>query len=362
MNALLNENESENEPLVAAVERLFSDISGAAVAEQSPSQESAWSQVEEVGIASVLVPESAGGFGGSWRDACSVLRRAGRHGIALPIADTLMVRGLLARAGAHVPPGAASLADSADVSLSRVAPNEAWQMSGFLHAVPWGASVDHVLVATSDGKKSVFALVATAAGTVAKGGTNLAGERRDELYFDRAPLVAVVSADTAPADLRGIGALMRVAQIAGALECITDLTIQHTSQRTQFGRTLTQFQVIQHQLAQLAEESAAVGCAALAAFHAADMGDATFEAAAAKLRANRAIGTATSVAHQLHGAIGITREHALPRVTQRLWSWRSEFGNDRCWALRLGASVVERGADALWSTLTERGDRIQKEA
>ena len=78
------------------------------------------------------------------------------------------------------------------------------------------------------------------------------------------------------------------------------------------------------------------------------------EIAAAKLRANQAIGSATAIAHQVHGAIGFTREYALRGATQRLWSWRSEFGNDRYWSDRLGRAVIERGADAFWDDLTGR--------
>jgi len=54
----------------------------------------------------------------------------------------------------------------------------------------------------------------------------------------------------------------------------------------------------------------------------------------------------------MHGAIGFTREHALHHFTQRLWAWRSEFGNDRYWAGRLGREVARAGAQALWPRIT----------
>jgi alkylation response protein AidB-like acyl-CoA dehydrogenase len=126
----------------------------------------------------------------------------------------------------------------------------------------------------------------------------------------------------------------------------------------QFGKPIGKFQALQQNLAVFAEEAAAANCAGQAAFAAADKydGDAGFETAAAKLRANMAIGIGTSVAHQLHGAIGFTREYHLHPLTRRLWSWRSEFGNDRLWSQRLGEQVVAAGADAFWPKLTERSD------
>ena len=92
------------------------------------------------------------------------------------------------------------------------------------------------------------------------------------------------------------------------------------------------------------------------AFRAATIGDASFEIAAAKLRANLAIDACTAIAHQVHGAIGFTHEYDLRHFTQRLWSWRSEFGNDRHWSALLGNAVIMRGADAFWADLTQRGD------
>jgi acyl-CoA dehydrogenase len=114
--------------------------------------------------------------------------------------------------------------------------------------------------------------------------------------------------------------------------------------------------VVQQKLAVFGSEVAAVGCAARAAFRSATLGEAAFEIAAAKLRANLAIDAGTAIAHQVHGAIGFTHEYALRHFTQRLWSWRSEFGNDRHWSETLGRAVIARGVDAFWADLTERGD------
>ena len=113
---------------------------------------------------------------------------------------------------------------------------------------------------------------------------------------------------------------------------------------------------MQQQLAVFSCEVAAVGYSSRAAFGAATIGDAAFEIAAAKLRANIAIDSCTAIAHQVHGAIGFTHEHDLRHFTQRLWSWRSEFGNDRHWSAQLGSAVIARGADAFWADLTRRGD------
>lgn len=153
------------------------------------------------------------------------------------------------------------------------------------------------------------------------------------------------------------GAFARTAQIAGALDAALERTVEYANERQQFGRPLGKFQAVQQSLATFACEAAAANSAAVGAAQALDRDDAKdagFEIAAAKLRANRAAGTGTALAHQVHGAIGFTQEYPLHHLTRRMWTWRSEFGNDAYWARELGKSVIARGAENFWPDLTAR--------
>ena len=168
--------------------------------------------------------------------------------------------------------------------------------------------------------------------------------------------IVATQADEGSEGYQHLGAFMRTAQIAGALDAALALAVGYVNERLQFGRPLGKFQAVQQSLASFACEAAAANCAAMGAAQALDRGDAGFEIAAAKLRANRAVGIGTTVAHQVHGAIGFTQEYALHEITRRLWQWRSDFGNDAFWSEKLGESVIERGADAFWPDLTARTD------
>jgi alkylation response protein AidB-like acyl-CoA dehydrogenase len=148
-------------------------------------------------------------------------------------------------------------------------------------------------------------------------------------------------------------AALRAAQMAGAMQAALELTVQYARERQQFGKALATFQAIQQQLALFAEEVAATSMAAAAAFRALDQGRATFACAAAKLRANIAVGTVTSVAHQVHGAMGFTKEYKLQRLTKLLWQWRSAYGNDRTWADVLGNAIAGHGAEGFWPALVQ---------
>jgi acyl-CoA dehydrogenase len=151
-------------------------------------------------------------------------------------------------------------------------------------------------------------------------------------------------------------ALAIVALIGGVLQRAMEMAIDHANTRVQFGKPLGKQQAVQQSLALLAEEVAAVAVAAQAAARARDKGDAEFEIACAKLRANRAAGTGAAIAHQVHGAIGFTIEYPLHIYTRKLTEWRSAFGNDAVWADRVGSFVVAQGGAGLWTEITRRGD------
>jgi alkylation response protein AidB-like acyl-CoA dehydrogenase len=176
-------------------------------------------------------------------------------------------------------------------------------------------------------------------------------------------IAGVVVPDLPVAELIAGEALQPAATVslmAGAMGRALALSIDHVNTRQQFGRPLGKFQAVQQSLAVMACEVRAVeaAAAALAARLDAVNLDATaadFEIAAAKLRANRAVGVVTAIAHQVHGAIGFTGEYDLHRVTIPLMRWRSAHGNDACWAERLGRQVAGLGGRGLWETMTARG-------
>ena len=79
-----------------------------------------------------------------------------------------------------------------------------------------------------------------------------------------------------------------------------------------------------------------------------------FSTAVAKVRAGEAATRGTSIAHQVHGAIGFTHEHALHFATRRLWAWREEFGTDAHWAAELGRAAIQARASGFWTGLTRK--------
>jgi len=344
--------------IVDTATRIFADLCEPAVinaAEEGRWPEALWNALEENGLTLTWVSDELGGAGAEMLDGFAVLRVAGRYAAPVPLAETLAAGWLLAQAGIAAPQGPMTIAPVYEDGNLRI--GDDGRLQGRSRDVPFARAAQHIAVLAQRGGTPTVALIETT-GLAISQNTSLAGESRDTVSFDGA---AVKEARPAPdLDLAGVvrlGAAIRTQQMAGALEHILDQSVQYSLDRVQFGRPIAKFQAVQHNLAQLAGEVAAAGAAANAAAEAiAQAGVAgpvvEAEIAVAKVRVGEAASTGAAIAHQVHGAIGFTREYSLHHATRRLWGWREEFGNEDFWAMRLGRMVVAAGADELWPTIT----------
>jgi acyl-CoA dehydrogenase len=330
---------SESNLLSETATRLFKDMAGS----PNGAFRELWPAIEEMGFLLLLPAESAGGLGGTMSGAFSVLKAAGHYALPLPLAEAMIGRLICCQAGL------ADLTGLTTVAWRHEGAVDGDRFTGRLCAVPWGREAESVVVSHGNGN---FILRATEASAVTRS-ENAAGEPRDTLTFER----AFATPATGPSVLL-LGALLRTAQIVGALHATLALSIAYANDRVQFGRSIGKFQVIQHGLAVFAAEAAAATAAGEAAARAADLGDADFEIAAAKCRANKAAAVGHATAHAVHGAIGFTMEYSLNYLTRRLLSWRSEFGGQKYWNTWLGQRALALDSGGFWEGLTARSDDL----
>jgi len=341
--------------VLKTVDRIFDEHCAKSARESAEAGEwpaALWQALEEVGLDRAALPEEAGGSGLDFEDAMLALRRSAYRAGPVPLAETMLAGRLLMAAGLAVPHGALTVAPVRSGEQLGFAQGAAGiSLSGSAQRVPWGNWCAHAVVAGELSGKAMLGLVSTA-GAVRGVEKNLAGEPRTLLEFEAAPLLACAALEDAPARLQAEGALLRSVQMAGALERTLEYSLQYANERIQFGRPIAKFQAIQHMLAQLAGQVAAASAATDAAVEASLLAPETFAVAVAKSRTGEAAGKGAEIAHQVHGAMGYTREHNLHYCTRRLWSWRDEFGNETYWQMRLGQMIATGGADALWPLLT----------
>jgi alkylation response protein AidB-like acyl-CoA dehydrogenase len=156
-------------------------------------------------------------------------------------------------------------------------------------------------------------------------------------------------------ELRARVALSVTAQIAGALDRVLAMTVEFAHLRVQFGKSIDQFQMVKSHLAELAAEAgvaaAAAGSAATVLASGPPSDIAQTAVLAARVRAAQAATTATRLAHQVHGAMGITREHPLHVLTGLLWSLRDTGATEAQAQLQLGRRLVAGGADTFLRSL-----------
>jgi acyl-CoA dehydrogenase len=287
-----------------------------------------WRNLEDTGLTRLTT-----GQGATPAEAAIVLSALARHAAAVPIAETdLLAAWLAAKAGLSVPdtgPLTVAIADACE---------RGGRITGTARGVPWPSSTVVLAARTAD---------ALHVGLID-------GTPHGSIDFDLA-VAELRTLDAVAADgLVRRGAWARCSQIVGALDAACDLTVAHTAERVQFGRTLSKFQAVQHSLAAMAGEiERARAATALAVAAATDYGfdhPATdYAVTVAKVAVGRAVDPVTTIAHQLHGAIGVTIEHRLWRSTMQARSWVGEYGSTASYARRLGRIAL--AADDPWDVV-----------
>lgn len=307
---------SVSEILLEQVTRLFADARSGRRDDSDACDPALWSKVEELGLPLAMCQQSSGGFELRWSEIFDVLAHSSACGEYVPLGDTLVANFLLCESAGEPAEGPVFLGRSAGLTASAL---------------------------------SGRARVLTTAGA----------------SLNLLPIEAVTCggiANSAPANDRvtQAGALLRTMQIAGALQGALDLSVRYAQERIQFGRPLSKQQAVQHMLAQLAGEAAATAAATRMACAKMDAGDGLLPVAIAKLRAGRAVEKGAMLAHQIHGAIGVTMEYPLARLSRNMWTWSEEFGGQRYWATEIGRAAVKAGC--AWDMIVDASDPVGEPA
>lgn len=306
-----------------------------------------WQRLDELGLVRLTGSEQSGGSGASWRESAELLTAAVRHGVRLPLAEhDLLACWLLEAVGHEV--------DDALRTIHVVPQPDAPRAP-----TPWAGSADRIVTVWRTGDGYRVADVDTTEITIAPG-RNLIGEPRDTVIVDAAGWPGQAVAPELVTELERKAALVRAIQVCAALDCAIAASVEHVMSRIQFGRPLAKFQAIRNLIADAAAEAAVARSATEAALHTAlETGWLTdhldFQIAVARSCAGHAASAVTRHAHQVHGAIGTTREHRLHEWTRAALAWRSENGSVHFWDRKVAAAAAEAGRTGVWALITGTG-------
>ncbi len=125
------------------------------------------------------------------------------------------------------------------------------------------------------------------------------------------------------------GALAVSAEAIGIMDVSRDLTLDYLKTRTQFGRTIGSFQVLQHRMVDLTLEIEQARSAVMLAASLLDGERIARERAisAAKNLIGRVGRLVAEETIQLHGGIAMTWDYALPHYAKRLVMIDHQFGD-----------------------------------
>ena len=109
---------------------------------------------------------------------------------------------------------------------------------------------------------------------------------------------------------------------------VLDMTLEYANMREQFGRPIGSFQAIQHHCADMAVDVLGARLIAYEAIWRLSEGlEAAAEVSMAKAWVSDAYLRVCALAHQVHGAIGFTKEHDLQLYSRAAEAAAASFGD-----------------------------------
>ncbi|BDX33363.1 hypothetical protein TUM20985_39100 [Mycobacterium antarcticum] len=308
-----------------------------------------WLQIQELGLVGVGVDEELGGSGGSFDDLLTLVCEFGRLGVSSPLIEASVAQAVLA--GCNQVGSTAYESDCATVAFGSQRSADAGVL--VVSAVPYAVVVPRILFIDDDGD----VLVVERADAVVESGQNIAGEPRDRVTVSD-PGALTLCGRVNPVQVRARQALLWSAALCGALEGAYQLTRRYVQTREQFGAPLLKIPAVAAHLATMKTHVLLARTAfdrAATVYRRTDgvSADERLAAAAvARIAGSAAADETARIAHQLHGAIGITAEYGLHPLTLRLWAWRDTDLPAREWSALLGDRAASGDEDLIWNTLT----------
>ena len=296
-----------------------------------------WSQLAELGLTGMTVPEAYGGLGMNELDFVLLAQECGYVALPEPLVNTALVsvpllRDIGGEIAANWLPKVATgeakvvvgLAQNRLVEDAHVADLLLLQQGGvLLAATPEQVSLRHN--ESVDPSRKLYAVDVTGQPLEAAAG---------------------VRAEALIADALNRGALGSAAQALGLAQRMIDSTVQYTSERQQFGKPVGSFQAVKHQMANVAVQLEYAKAPTHRAAYALASGQAIAPHAVshAKLVACDAANLAARNCHQAHGAMGYTWEMDLHIFMKKAWALANCWGDAGFHKARIGHTIFADGA------------------
>jgi alkylation response protein AidB-like acyl-CoA dehydrogenase len=317
-----------------------------------------WQEIAELGWMGLAFPEKYGGGDMSFLDLAVLLEEMGRACLSGPFFSTVVLGGLpildlgseeqkqeylpeLIRGEkiftlALTEPGYQNY-DASSVTVEATLDDGNYIINGTKLFVPDAHIADYLLcVARTKPENGITIFLADAKNPGINCATlkTIAGDKLCEVVFDKIP---VPKANILGQLNQGWSAVQKIIERAAVGKCcemvgniqrVLEMTVDYAKERKQFDHPIGSFQIIQHYCADMATD---IDGARFSTYQAAWMLSeglpCTREVAIAKAWIGEASQRVVALAHQIHGAIGVTIEHDLHFYTRRAKAAELAFGD-----------------------------------
>jgi alkylation response protein AidB-like acyl-CoA dehydrogenase len=309
-----------------------------------------YTELAELGLAGLYVPEDHAGMGMGPVEAMVVMEELGRGIVLEPLAQALIAAAVVnghasedvksARLG-HIASGETLVVLAHQERKARwrldvcatqaVQKDGGWSLSGTKSLVPAGDQADAFLVpAVAGGKMAMFFVERTGAGVTASGYPCMDGSRAAEVTFRDAPATLVARDGQAALELAvDIGIACVCAEAVGVIDKTMALTAEYMNTRKQFGVAIASFQALRHRMADMKmQQELARSMSYYASLKLnAPPDDRRRALARAKYQLGVAMRFIGQNSVQLHGGIGVTDEYIGSHYFKKLTQLELTFGD-----------------------------------
>ena len=320
-----------------------------------------WQEMAGLGWMGLVLPEKYGGGGMSFLDLSVLLEEMGRSCLPGPFLSTVVLGSLPIldigneeQKGEYLPKIASGEAiftlaltepnakyDAASIAVKATADNNDYIINGTKLFVPDAHIADYLLcvartneLAKPENGITIFLVDAKSPGISCAVLKTIASDKLCEVVFDQVmvPKKNILGQlDQGWSEVQKIierAAVAKCCETLGGIQQMLEMTVDYAKERKQFDRPIGSFQVIQHYCANMATDVDGSRFSTYQAAWTLSEGlPCTKEVAIAKAWLSEACKRVTALAHQIHGAIGVTIDHDLQFYTRRANAAEATFGD-----------------------------------
>jgi alkylation response protein AidB-like acyl-CoA dehydrogenase len=320
-----------------------------------------WKEMAELGWQGLVIPEKYGGNGMTFQDLAILLEEMGRACLPAPFFATVLLgaypimeagteeqkQEFLTRiaAGKAVFTLALNELDAqyaaSSIAVKATPEKDEYVINGIKLFVPSANIADYMLVVARTSSKAnpedgvtIFIVDAKSAGIKVNVLKTIDNEKLCEVVFTnvKVPKANILGKlDVGWAEVKKIierAAIAKCADMVGTLQGALEMTVQYAKDRKQFDQPIGKFQIIQHYCTNMATDVEGLRFVTNQAVWLKSEGlPCAKEISIAKAWSGEASDRVTALAHQVHGAIGVTIDHDLQYFTKRAKAAVPTFGD-----------------------------------